>query len=158
MYKAFLKCSSFLISSVFHLFYPFQALEACKDAGLVKSLGVSNFNKRQLELILNKPGLKYKPVSNQVILLHSLIHVANQWKTFSGYFLLLWQIFLCLLCFFIQIECHPYFTQPKMMEFCKKNEITIVGYSPLGTSRDPSWYKLFLYFIFIFIRSFGRIL
>ncbi|XP_015978362.2 aldo-keto reductase family 1 member D1 isoform X2 [Rousettus aegyptiacus] len=80
----------------------FKALEACKDAGLVKSLGVSNFNRRQLELILNKPGLRHKPVSNQV-------------------------------------ECHPYFTQEKLLKFCRQHDIVLVAYSPLGTSRNPFW-------------------
>ncbi|KAF6085329.1 aldo-keto reductase family 1 member D1 [Phyllostomus discolor] len=46
------------------------------------------------------------------------------------------------LCATWEVECHPYFIQTKLLKFCQQHDIVIVAYSPLGTSRDPTWVNL----------------
>lgn len=40
-----------------------------------------------------------------------------------------------------QVELHPYFQQPELVEFCRKNRILVTAYSPLGSKDRPAMFK-----------------
>ncbi|KAF4752114.1 hypothetical protein FOZ63_024407 [Perkinsus olseni] len=71
-----------------------RELEKCVDDGLVRSIGVSNFDTNEIDEILAM--CRIKPVVNQ-------------------------------------IEVHPYFPQWRMLDYCKKHDIHVVAYAPLGS-------------------------
>ncbi len=45
----------------------------------------------------------------------------------------------------MQVESHPYLSNSKLFELCKKHGIQPVGYSPLGSATPESGQYLFFY-------------
>uniref|UniRef100_A0A0A9W9J7 Aldose reductase n=1 Tax=Lygus hesperus TaxID=30085 RepID=A0A0A9W9J7_LYGHE len=70
---------------------------ACRD-GKIRSIGLSNFNKNQIQRVIGVADIK--PAV-------------------------------------LQVECHPYLPQKKLIEFCKSQEIAVTAYSPLGSPDRP---------------------
>ncbi|XP_037933543.1 1,5-anhydro-D-fructose reductase-like [Teleopsis dalmanni] len=75
-----------------------NAMEELVNEGLCRTIGVSNFNKRQLEELLN--AARIPPAV-------------------------------------LQLECHPYLNQKRLIDFARKHNLTVVAYSPLGSSHTP---------------------
>ncbi|XP_055341710.1 1,5-anhydro-D-fructose reductase-like [Paramacrobiotus metropolitanus] len=70
-----------------------REMEKAVESGKVRSIGVSNFNRRQIQFILD----------------NSTIKPAN-----------------------LQIECHIYYQQKELVNYCHSKGISVSGYGPLG--------------------------
>lgn len=94
-----------------------KAMEDLHREGVVKSIGVCNFNRWQIERLLRIATVS--PVTNQVRKRSQnlIIGITN---------------------LVFQIECHPYLNQKKLIEFCRSRGILITAYFPLG-SPDRPW-------------------
>jgi len=90
-----------LVYSEVHYKETWPVLEECVDAGLVRSIGLSNFNSKQVDEVCSVARIK--PAV-------------------------------------LQVEIHPYLVQNELIAHCKKHDIHMTAYSPLG-SRDRPWGK-----------------
>ncbi len=99
-----------------HYIDTWKEMETLVKEGLVKSIGVSNFNEQQIKDILKI--CKIKPAVNQVsFLFFSLPKNCGSMQNIR----------------ILKVECHPYLNQKKLKKFCEAEDILMMAYSPLGS-------------------------
>jgi len=91
-----------LLYSEVHYKETWPKLEDCVDEKLVRSIGISNFNSKQVDEVIGLAS-RHKPAV-------------------------------------LQVEIHPFLVQTELIEHCKKHNVHVTAYSPLG-SRDRPWGK-----------------
>lgn len=114
-----------------------HGMEDIKQLGLAKSIGVSNFNSEQISRILCNCSII--PAMNQVSSSFNNIRCCLC-QTMRSYRKILTTHNLTPI---VQVECHPYLTQDKLLQFCRSNGIEMTAYSPLGSPGriDPRLYE-----------------
>lgn len=97
-------------------------MEAIKDGGRAKSIGVSNFRVRDLEKIMNMPGLKHKPTVNQIEF-HPFMYEAGE----ELYQYRAWSPVLASPCASLRLNFLLIFGTSRTV---KKHDIKIAAYGP----------------------------
>ena len=96
------------------------AMEKMVDEGLVRHIGLSNFNSAQVDEV------RITPMQCGICLITALhLQVMTKGRIKPAV---------------LQCECHPYLPQNELIAHCKKQGVVFEAYSPLG-SPDRPWAK-----------------
>lgn len=107
------------------------AMEKLVEKGHVRSIGLSNFNSRQIDDILSVASIKPTVLQVQPVCVDPAVacHVGCS----DGY-----RPHLISLCLVGQVEGHPYLAQVELLAHCRDRNLVMTAYSPLG-SPDRAW-------------------
>lgn len=98
-----------------------RGMEECVRQGLVRSIGISNYNSEQIERLLKVA--KIKPVNNQA---SNFLLICTICKNRNI------TIILNLKLIILQVEVNINVPNIQLIEFCKQRGITVTAYSPLS--------------------------
>jgi diketogulonate reductase-like aldo/keto reductase len=94
-------------------------MEELVEKGLVRTIGVSNFEIQHLEQILN-PSLSSSPFSTSPFPPSSTSSFVLRIRPRVN-----------------QIETHPYLQCSELIDYCHRHSIAVMAYSPLGSPNNP---------------------